>query len=118
MGYPAAVSCGNGLYPFQATDYEGAWIRWERRGYESHVRKRPEIDEWHDAIQQTLADPSVVVELPDGGRGYYRQGVLPTRYGTCYLFVVVRWNGALGDVATAFPTDEIKPFVRILRMSK
>jgi hypothetical protein len=112
------VSCGDILYPVQATDYDGAWIRWERRSYETHVRKRPDTADWHDPIGRVLADPELVVELPDGGTGYYRRGVLPQKYGGVYLYVVVRWNGALGDIATAFPTDVVKKFSRVVLMRK
>ena|SRR2546425_4213867 len=112
------MSCGDILFPVQATDYEGVWIRWERRGYERHVRRRPETADWHDEIARTLADPDMVLELVGGGSGYYRRGVLPTKYWNCYLLVIVRWFGALGNIATVFPTDEVKPFKRIVRMKK
>lgn len=112
------MSCGNAPYPVQATDFRGARIRWERRGYETHVRKRPETAGWHDAIALTLLEPEVVAELAGGAWAYYRRGMLPARYGDLYLFVVVRWNGALGDIATAFATDRIKQFARLVRVNK
>lgn len=106
------------LYPVQAHDYQGAWIRWAREGYETHVAKRPDTANWHEAIGKTLAAPELVVELGDGAHGYYRRGVLPQKYGPLYLYVVVRWAGAIGDIATAFATDELKRFERVIRMSK
>lgn len=112
------MSCGDILYPVQAYDYDGAWIRWDRSGYETHVRKRPETVDWHEAIRITLADPELVVDLPDGASGYYRRGVLPHKYEELFLYVVVRWTGALGNIATAFPTDELKKFTRVVRMRK
>lgn len=96
------MTCGDILYPVQTRDYQGAWIRWARESYETHVHKRPETAEWHEAIGKALAGPELVVELPDGAHGYYRRGVLPKKYGGLYLYVVVRWSGALGDIATAF----------------
>lgn len=110
------MSCGDALYPVQATDFQGAWIRWERRGYETHVHKRLDTADWHPAIQRTLAEPELVAELTGGSWAYYRRGVLPARYGPLYLLVVVRWNGALGDIATAFATDRIKHFTRLVRV--
>lgn len=112
------MPCGDLLYPFQATDFQGAWIRWERRSYDRHIEKRPEIADWHDRIRHCLAEPEVVAELLGGMWGHYRRGVLPSKYGSLYMFVVVRWTGALGDVATAFPTDKIKPFERLVRVKK
>jgi len=44
--------------------------------------------------------------------------VLPKKYGDLYLYVVVRWTGALGDIATAFPTDAVKKFERVVLMTK
>lgn len=112
------MSCGNALYPVQATDFQGASIRWDSHGYETHVRKRPETTAWHEAIGRTLLGPEVVAELRGGAWAYYRRGVLPARYGSLYLLVVVRWNGALGDIATAFATDGIKHFERLVRVNK
>lgn len=86
--------------------------------YETHVLKRPATKDWHDAIARALLEPELVAELPGGAWAYYRRGVLPARYGDLYLFVVVRWNGALGDIATAFATDRIKHFVRLVRVNK
>lgn len=112
------MSCGDALNPVQAADFRGVRVHWERRGYETHVRKRPETAGWHDAIARTLAEPEVVAELRDGAWAYYRRGVLPTRYGNLYLLVVVRWHGVLGDIATAFATDRIKSFARLVRVTK
>jgi len=44
--------------------------------------------------------------------------VFPAAYGDLYLLVVVRWNGALGDIATAFATDRIKHFARLVRVKR
>ena len=59
-----------------------------------------------------------MAELRGGSWAYYRRGVLPTAYGDLYLLVVVRWKGALGDIATAFATDRIKQFARLVRLNK
>jgi len=118
ISYSLPMSCGNILYPVQAKDYQGAWIRWERSGYEGHVEKRPDTADWHGPIGSTLADPELVVELADGAHGYYLRGVLGPKYGPLYLYVVVRWTGALGDIATAFPTDIVKKHVKVLLMRK
>lgn len=59
-----------------------------------------------------------MAELRGGAWAYYRRGVLPGRYGSLYLLVVVRWNGALGDIATAFATDRIKQFARLVRVNE
>lgn len=112
------MSCGNTLYPVEATDFRGARVRLERRGYETHVQKRPDTAAWHDAIGRTLLEPEVVAELRGGAWAYYRQGVLPARYGNLYLLVVVRWNGVPGDIATAFATDRIKRFARLVRVNR
>ena len=82
------------------------------------MKKRPQIAGWHAQIGATLSDPELVVELPGGGTGYYRRGLLGGQQANCYLFVVVRWYGALGDIATAFPVLEIQPYEKVLRMKK
>lgn len=112
------MSCGDSLWPVQAHDWEGRWIRWAARGYELHLRKRPQLADWHEAIGRTLADPEVVAELPGGGWSYYRRGVLPKGYGGLYLLVVVRWLGALGDIATAFPVESIRAYDRLVRVRR
>lgn len=112
------VSCGSTRYPVQATDFREVRIRWERRGYETHVRKRPETAGWHEAIARTLREPEVVAELRGGAWAYHRRGVLPARHGSLYLLVVVRWHGVLGDIATAFATDRIKHFARLVMVNK
>jgi hypothetical protein len=111
------VSCGDSLWPVQAYDYEGSWIRWERRAYERHVRKRPETADWHEAIGKTVSDPNLAVELDGGGTGYYRRNVLTGGQRNCFLFVVVYWTGALGNIATAFPVQEVEKYVKVLRMN-
>src|SRR2546430_15839603 len=112
------MSCGDVLWPLQARDYQDAWIRWDRAGYERHVAKRPETAGWHQAIGQTLADPDLVVELPGGGTGHYRQGVVTGKQRNCFLYVIVRWYGALGDIATAFPVTKTQPYERLVRFRK
>ena len=50
-----AVSCGDSLWPVQAYDYDGSWVRLERRSYERHVRKRPETEQWHEIHNDALS---------------------------------------------------------------
>ena len=110
------MSCGDSLWPVQAYDYEGSWIRWERRSYERHVRKRPETVDWHDAIGKTVSEPELVVELEGGSWGYYRRGVLSGKQRNCYLYVIVYWTGALGNIATAFAVLAVEKHEKVLRM--
>jgi hypothetical protein len=110
------VSCGDSLWPVQAYDYNGSWVRWDRRSYERHIRKRPETENWHDAIAKTLGDPNLAVELPGGGTGYYRRDVLSGKQRTCSLYVIVYWTGALGNIATAFPVLVVEKYDKVLRM--
>jgi hypothetical protein len=104
--------------PVQARDFRGASVTWRWHGYERHLKKRPEIADWHAAIGKTLSEPEVVAEFGDRAWGYYRRSVLPRKYGDLYLLVVVRWIGAQGEIATAFPTDRIKPFEHLVQVRK
>jgi hypothetical protein len=112
------MSCGDILWPVQAHDYNGAWIRWERRSYERHIKKRPETAEWHGAIAATVRNPDLVVQLPGGEHGYYRRGVLTGRQSNCYLYVIVRWYGALGDIATTFAVKELQRYEKVIVIRK
>ena len=99
----------NELFAYRTRDYRGAWVRWATPAYRLHQRTRSEIADWHAAMETTLTDPGLVASAPGGKWIYYRLGVLPEHYGECYLAVVVRWNGAFGDIASAFAVDEVMP---------
>jgi hypothetical protein len=98
------VSCGNSLFPVEARDWQGKWLRWDARSYNSHIG-RPErayVIGLHPQIAVAVSDPDNVWELDGGGWDYLRDNLLTDEFTKCRLVVYVEWNGDVGEIRTVF----------------
>ena len=89
-------------------DYAGNVIRLTDERL-AHIKEHPEMTLHAEKINETLADPEVVVrsKSDDEARLYYRHYAgLPI--GNKYMCIVVKFKEANAFVITAYFTDSIK----------
>jgi len=75
----------------------------------AHIKEHPEITEHTTKINETLADPDIVVKSKsdEEARLYYKH-YIGLSIGDKYLCVVVKFKEADAFVVTAYFTDSIK----------
>jgi hypothetical protein len=67
-------------------------------------------------MAEAASSPDLVVERASGAWTYYRRDPKGYKPGMFFLLGVYWETGQVGGISTAFITDEVKPYVRIVYM--
>lgn len=99
---------------FEVRDRHGTLVRLRKSVYEKHLPKHPEMADYIEEAQQTIADPDhELVDDEAEGKStiYYRLGLGRGAFEKCFVMVPVYYQktlwGEVGEVATLHLTRRI-----------
>jgi hypothetical protein len=102
------MACG-----FEVTDCFGRTVRLSHANWQTHIRKRPEIEKYHDLLPEVLVAPALVIEAPrTGDHHFYRREFPSLSLQSVWLRVAVVYDDADGWVASAWLSKRVAPGVQ------
>ena len=92
-----------------------------RAVWENHIIiQHPEVTYFLEEIEKTVRDPNVVMEssIDPQSKLFHARGLLTGKYRDCYVRVVIRYEGDVGFIRTAYFPATLPARGKILWVSR